>query len=88
MKNLQSEALRRLPLEIKFLVRDGVYSLYTVSHPAVAFVLVTKRNERYPLSKAGDVVTLPEKDTKELRFDDVVAFTDLSTDQAVKVNYA
>lgn len=88
MKIISSQALRDLPVEIKLLVRDGVYSLYTVHHPVASFILVTSRNERYPLSSVGDVVSIPENDANNLRFDDAVAFSDLTPQGTLRVNFA
>lgn len=88
MKNMSSDALSSLPMEIKLLVRDGVYALYTVRDPSVSFVLVTNQNRRYFLSDAGDLLARSESDAAGLRFEDAVSFSDLADDQVVKLNYA
>lgn len=88
MKNMSSDALSSLPLEIKHLVRDGVYALYTVRDPSVSFVLVTNQNRRYLLSGAGELLAPMDSDAPDLRFEDAVSFSDLSEDQVVKLEYA
>lgn len=87
MKNMSSDALSSLPMEIKLLVRDGVYALYTVRDPSVSFVLVANQNRRYFLSRAGNLLEESGSGAAGLRFEDAVSFPDLSDDQVVKLNY-
>lgn len=54
---MRVELLNGLPVEVRVLVNDGVYSLYAVHEmPGVTYVLLTNANERYALSSDGSLV--------------------------------
>jgi hypothetical protein len=89
MKIIHSETLQNLPREVAELVRDGVYSLYTVDHPDAAFVLVTDRGAVYLLTSAGGLQPGPEgADLKSMQPKEAVAFSDASPYVSTRINLA
>lgn len=89
MKIIHSETLHNLPREVTELVRDGVYSLYTVDHPDAAFVLVTDRGAVYLLTNAGGLEPGPEgADLKSMQPKEAVAFSDASPYVSARINVA
>lgn len=54
---MPSVDLKHLPMQVKALINDGIYSLYAVRNRGpVAYVLVTNTREVLPLTADGDVV--------------------------------
>lgn len=85
---MKSHGLRKLPLEVKALVNDGIYSLYAVvGLPGVAFVLMTNASEFYALSADGEVLPeTPIKQLKGLRLVEAVHFQDIRREASLKLN--
>jgi hypothetical protein len=88
VKIIDSHMLRGLPNEVKDLVRDGVYSLYTLKSSAgPKYLLVTNSAEHYFLAADGTLVPGVKVDDLRAVIDQVVSFSDATTDR-VMVNCA
>ncbi len=86
---MPGDDLKHLPIEVKILINDGVYSLYAVKNrPGVAYVLLTNAREVYPLSADGDVVQgVQIKRLDELEIGGPAYFHGLGPRPALKLNY-
>jgi hypothetical protein len=83
MRFLPSHALPDLPVDIKVMIRDGVYALYTVSNEGVEYLLVTKGSEFYLLSASGALVAAPRlRDLADAKIVEPVLFADGPGDTA------
>lgn len=63
--------LPNLPVEVKRLVNDGIYSVYEVRELAAPYVLMTNRVEFYALSAEG--TALPDVKISALTEKDIVS---------------
>lgn len=89
MKIIHSGSLQSLPREVKELIRDGVYALYTTDHAGAAFVLVTNRDEIYLLSSSGSIAPAPSGyDVRSVGVREAVAFSDAPQQESARVNWA
>jgi hypothetical protein len=90
MKVINSESLVALPREVKALIRNGVYTLYTLGAAGgAAYLLVTNRAEFYLLSSDGhpqDASSI--KSISDVDLDQVVSFSDDGPRSEFQVNWA
>ncbi|HEX2732521.1 MAG TPA: hypothetical protein VHM70_13000 [Polyangiaceae bacterium] len=86
MKAIDSSDLVRLAAEVKSLIRDGVYSLYTVQHPSAAFLLVTSQDDAYLLASDGEVVD-GASGASEVQVEQAVCFADPPARDSLHVNW-
>jgi hypothetical protein len=87
VKVIDSHKLSALPGEVKDLVRDGVYSLYTLKTSGAKYLLLTNTGEHYFLASDGSLVSGTKPDDLSSVIDQVVSFSDAATAQ-VMVNCA
>lgn len=88
MKTINSEVLRALPREVRDLVRNGTYSLYTLkSTGAAAYLLIASGGEQYFLGLDGSL--MPGAHVANIRdaIDQAVSFSDAMT-SGVMINCA
>lgn len=87
---MQEEKLKQLPVEVKALVNDGVYSLYSVKNrPGISYVLLTNARELFPLTGSGEIVqAVTIRTLAELELGDAVFFEGLKSGPALQLNYA
>jgi hypothetical protein len=89
MKTLRPTDLPRLPTEVKNLVRDGVYALYTLRSHVLdrgVYVLVTKGKDFFVLSEVGDVLPSgPVTDLASLEMEQAVTFA--GAGESVLINF-
>lgn len=89
MKMINSAALTGLPREVLSLIRDGVYSLYSLPAGAAAqYLLVTNNNEFYFLSADGHPQQATVARLDEIELDQLVSFSDLPDGRDVQLNWA
>lgn len=87
MKIIDSHMLRALPSEVKDLVRDGVYSLYTLRTSGATYLLLTNSGEHYFLGADGGLVPGAKVDDLRSVIEQAVTFSDAAQDR-VMVNCA
>ncbi|MFY0582745.1 hypothetical protein ACN28S_58270 [Cystobacter fuscus] len=87
---MREDELKQLPVEVKALVNDGVYSLYSVKNrPGVAYVLLTNERELFPLTGVGEIVqTVTIRNLSELELGNAIYFEGLKSGPALHLNYA
>lgn len=92
MKIINSSALVGLPREVLALVRDGVYSLYTLpaaTGGGAAYVLVTNKGEFYFLAEDGSPrASGGERRLGDIEVDQLVNFSDASSSPGLQINLA
>ncbi len=86
MTTLRQEDLAALPADIKALVQDGVYALYSIRSPSAKYLLVTNRQERYFLSSSGAVVPKPSREVADSDIIDVVVFAGPASGDPTRIN--
>ncbi len=88
--DMGKDDLKSLPVDVKVLVNDGVYSIYSVKNPQdFAYVLVTDKQKLYALSTDGDIVAgVVLKQLSDVELGALVHFPGLDPRQTLKLNYA
>ncbi|SEU32224.1 hypothetical protein [Stigmatella erecta] len=86
---MHEDKLKQLPVEVKTLVNDGVYSLYSVKNrPGIAYVLLTNARKLFPLTGSGEIVQAVTIGTlSELELGDAIYFEGLKSGPALQLNY-
>jgi len=89
MKMMNSAVLVGLPREVLHLIRDGVYSLYSLPPDASArYVLVTNRGEFYFLSADGHPQPRGSSSLDDVELEQVVGFSDPAEPHGMQMNWA
>ncbi len=86
---MPGKQLKDLPTEVKVLINNGVYSLYSVKNrPGVAYVLLTTAKNVFPLTVDGNVVPEIVIQISDVELGPPVFFNELEPPPAMKLNYA
>jgi hypothetical protein len=88
--NLTQQNLAKLPDEIKALVNDGVFAIYSVINQQAAgcaFVLMTDQRQFFRISNEGDILGLVPS-IESVSLGGMLTFPGLIPSVRAKVNYA
>lgn len=87
---MKSQELKQLPNEVKALINEGVYSLYTVRNRSdLRYVLLTNAQEIYALSETGEILpSIVIKRIQDVELGEALHFSDLEPRPALRLNYA